>query len=94
VDQNILGVLATVAAVQILVNQAMSHSNCDVLELAKEYIRQKYPSFDSSGLKLVVSERENFSEVTFELPKGMLGGVPIVTIDKRSCKVIHAEHTQ
>jgi hypothetical protein len=62
--------------------------------MAQQYISKRYPEFDSQGLKLVLSEAGQLWEVTYELPKGMLGGVPIITIDKQTCTIVRAEHSQ
>lgn len=86
--------IAVVAAFQLMVDQTMSQPNCDTLRVAQEYNAKRYPSFDPAGLKLVISEKGNLWELTYELPKGMLGGAPIITIDKRTCTVVRAEHTQ
>jgi hypothetical protein len=55
---------------------------------------QSDPLFDPAGLKQVISERDDFWELTYELPEGMLGGAPIIIIDKRTCVIIRARHTQ
>ncbi|MEA2991911.1 MAG: hypothetical protein QOD40_831 [Alphaproteobacteria bacterium] len=86
--------IAIIAALQLMVNQTMSQPKCDLLRVAQEYIAKRYPSFDPAGQKLVISETENLWELTYELPKGMLGGAPIITIDKRTCTIVRAEHTQ
>ena len=77
-----------------VVKESMSQVKCDFMKVANDYIAKRYPSFDSSGLRPVVSERGGLWEVTYELPPGMLGGTPIVTIDKRTCKVVRASHQQ
>jgi hypothetical protein len=77
-----------------MVDQAMSQPKCDPIRAAQEYISKQYPLFDPAGKKLVLSEAEDWWQVTYELPSGMLGGAPIITIDKRNCRIIRAEHTQ
>ena len=72
----------------------MSQPKCDMLRLAREYISKRYPSFDAAGLEPIISESENLWELTYELPRGTLGGAPIITVDKRTCKVIRAQHSQ
>lgn len=86
--------IATFWMGQMTLNQAMSQANCDVLKIAHEYIASRYPSFDAAGLTPVISEQGNLWRLTYELPRGTLGGVPIITIDKRTCRVVQAEHTQ
>jgi hypothetical protein len=90
-----LSILATALMVfQISAGQAMSHSNCDPLRTAKQYIAKRFPWFDSTGMKLVISEKGHLWEMTYKLPPNMLGGAPIITIDKRTCKIVRAVHEQ
>lgn len=84
----------SLAATLETMSQAMSKPSCDVLLVAQEYIAKHYPSFDVAKFKSVVSEQGSLAEVTYELPTGMLGGVPIIVVDKRTCKVIRALHSQ
>lgn len=67
---------------------------CDVIKIAEQYIAKTYPSFDSTGKKLVVTESANLWEITYELPPWMLGGAPIITIDKQTCRVVRARREQ
>ena len=91
-----LSALTAAAAVtlQLMANEAMAQPVCDPLKTALEYIAKRYPNFDSAGLKPVISEQDNLWELTYQLPEDTLGGVPIITIDKRTCTVVHAIHTQ
>jgi len=86
--------LTALAVLQSLLGPAMSQHQCDMSKLAREYVEKRFPFFDPSGLKAIISESENMWEFTYELPRGVLGGVPIITIDKRSCLVVRAEHSQ
>jgi hypothetical protein len=86
--------IAVIVVLQLIVDQTMSQPRCDMLRVAQEYIAKRYPSFDPSGLKLVISEEGNFWQLTYELPEGMLGGAPIITIDKRTCTIVRAQHSQ
>jgi len=83
-----------IALLELIASQTMSQPECDMLKLAQEYIKKQYPSFDASGLRPIISESGNLWELTYELPRGTLGGVPSITIDKRSCTVVRAEHSQ
>lgn len=86
--------IVVAAALQLTASQTMAQPKCDALKIALEYIAKRYPLFDPAGLKQVISERDDFWELTYELPEGMLGGAPIITIDKRTCVIIRARHTQ
>jgi len=72
----------------------MSQISCDVAKIARDYIARRYPFFDPAGLRVVVSETESQWEVTYLLPRDMLGGAPVLGIDKRTCAVVHAYLTQ
>ena len=86
--------IATVAILEFMGNHAMSQARCDALKVAKEYIAKRYPDFDPSGLKLIITEKNNLWQLTYALPEGTLGGVPVITIDKRACSIVRAQHTQ
>jgi NTF2 fold immunity protein of polymorphic toxin system component len=86
--------IATFWMAQMTPNQTMSQANCNVLKIAHEYIASRYPLFDAAGLTPVISEQGSLWRLTYELPRGTLGGVPIITIDRRTCRVVRAEHTQ
>ena len=90
----LLTATAAATSLQLVTGETMSQSQCDFLGIAKRFIAERYPTFESTGLRPTVSETDSLWELTYELPKGMLGGVPIITIDKRSCKVIRAAHSQ
>lgn len=72
----------------------MAETDCAMIELAERAIVKMYPSFDLREFKQVISEDAKFWELTYELPITMLGGVPIVTIDKKTCQVVRIVHTQ
>ena len=85
---------ALVAAHILFAGEAMSKTECDPLNVAEAYIAKQFPAFDSSGLKRIISQKGGLWQLTYELPAGMLGGAPIVTVDMRTCKVVSAVHTQ
>jgi NTF2 fold immunity protein len=89
-----LAMLATLIATTLLTGKVMSKLKCDPLSVAEAYVAKKFPSSDSNGLKRVISENGNFWQLTYRLPANMLGGVPIITVDMRTCKVVRAVHTQ
>ena len=72
----------------------MAQSPCDFFGIAQQFIAERYPTFDLKELRPTVSETDSLWELTYELPKGTLGGVPIITIDKRTCAIVRAIHTQ
>jgi hypothetical protein len=85
---------AALAASQLLTGQAMPQSNCDPLKVAEIYVNEHYPKAVSVEMKPVVAEKGGNWIVEYMLPLHMLGGGPVITIDKRACKVIDAYRTQ
>ena len=83
-----------VTAAQLIVGQSMSHANCELLRIAEQTIAKRYPTFDPTGKKLVISEKGHLWEMTYTLPPDTLGGAPIITIDKRTCTVVRVQLTQ
>lgn len=83
-----------VTALQLLMGPPMSHANCDLLKIAEQYIAKRFLWFDATGKKLMISEKGHLWQLTYQLPIDMLGGAPIITIDKRTCEVVRAVHEQ
>ena len=92
----ILPLLTTtaVATLQLVTGHTMAQPQCDFFGIAQQFIAERYPTFDSMGLPPIISETDSFWELTYALPRGTLGGVPIITIDKRICKIVRAVHSQ
>lgn len=88
-----LPILATVVAMlQLTGNQAMSQPNCDVVEIAKDYVKAHFPFIDTAPDRRVVSlPVGDFLQITFKLPEGYLGFVPEITVDPRTCQVVRAK---
>lgn len=90
----LLATTTLATSLQLVTGETMSQSQCDFVGIAQQFIAERYPAFDSTGLKPIISESDNLWELTYELPKGTLGGVPIITIDRRTCAIVRAIHTQ
>lgn len=86
--------IAVIATLQLMVNQAMSQPNCDVVKIAESYVRTRYPFIDLSDRQAITSATDAAWHVTFELPKGLLGFVPIISIDRKTCVVVRAQVEQ
>ena len=89
-----LCIYVTAATFYLTGDFVMSQPRCDAARIAEEYIAKKYPFFDPNQMKLVISESENHWEVTYQLPENMLGGAPVIAIDKRTCAVVRAHLEQ
>ncbi len=72
----------------------MSQQKCDALKIAGSYAAVRFPGSVLPEMKPVISEQKDRWIVTYELPIHMLGGSPVIAIDKNTCKVIDAYHTQ
>lgn len=64
------------------------------ISIAESFVTSKYPDFDKSRKKVVISTSGDQWEVTYELPDDMLGGAPVVFIDKLTGKVTRSYRTQ
>lgn len=84
--------LTVLAILQSMASQAMSQPNCDVVKIAEDYVRQRWPFIDITTERRAVSEVIGaYWQVTFKLPDDTLGYVPEVTIDRRTCQVVGAQ---
>lgn len=86
--------VVAVLALALTATQAMPQAECNVLKIAESYIAEQFPGSVSSDMKPVISKQGDSWVVTYELPIYMLGGSPVITVDKRACKVIDAYRTQ
>lgn len=74
--------------------KSMTTTECTILRIAERYIATHYPDFDSTHTKPAVKDLGDKWEVTYDLPEDMLGGTPVVIIDKHNSKILRAYHTQ
>ena len=86
--------IAVVAVLQLMMDHAMPQPNCDVVRIAEDYIRTRYPFIDPAERQPVTSVAGAVWQVAFELPKGAFGFVPIVSIDRKTCAVVGAQVEQ
>ena len=76
--------------------KAKNLSKVELLNITHDYLQTERPTWLAEITKLqpILTEHPKFWEVTFQLPDGMAGGVPVVEIDKASGTVRRAYHTQ
>lgn len=86
--------VTVVATLQLTGNQAMPQPKCDFMKVAEDFIAKQFPFFNSTGKTLVISEDDQLREMTYRLPVHMLGGAPIITIDKQACAIVRVQLTQ
>ena len=74
--------------------ESMSPIECEVARVAERYIAIHYPDFDSTKNHPIVNDDGDRWKVAYKLPKGMIGGTPIIIIEKSTLKVLDAYRTQ
>ena len=72
----------------------MSKAERQAIATAEILIAKKYPDFDKAKMRIVIRSMGDHWEVSYELPSDMLGGAPVVLIDKRTGVVIRSFRTQ
>jgi hypothetical protein len=82
--------LMMVAGLQLLVDQAMSQTNCDVVKIAKNYARTRWPVDVTTDRRVVRWVEGGTWKIAFELPEDTLGFVPEIGIDPKTCQVVSA----
>jgi hypothetical protein len=93
-------VIGAVAMAGCNVNKEVRAPSSERLDkIAKEYLHTSYPNWEIdnpplAGEKWEIVDRGNSWEWRYELPPGMIGGGPVVIIDKRNLKVIELYFTQ
>jgi hypothetical protein len=73
---------------------SMRATDCTVARIAERYIAIRYPDFDSVKNPPIVRDRGDSWQVEYELPKGVIGGTPIVVIEKTTLRVLRSFQTQ
>jgi len=86
--------LLPLALTLTLVGCSNSPSECTVARVAERHIAVRYPEFDSVKNSPLVEDKEQTWQVRYELPKGTLGGTPVVIIEKGTLKVLRSFHEQ
>jgi len=71
-------------------------SDAKLVQIAEQHIAQNFPTWptDHRELAPAVTDKGDYWEVTYLMPKERIGGVPVVHIDKKTLQVIEAYHTQ
>ena len=67
---------------------------CTVTRVAERYIAVHYPDFDSIKNPPIVRDDGTIWTVHYQLPAEMIGGTPVIEIEKGSFKVLRAYRTQ
>ena len=72
----------------------MTPTEVAVTGIAREYVAVHFPDFDLTKHPQVIHDKGGFWEVEYELPRGVIGGTPVVVIEKTSLTVLRSFHTQ
>jgi hypothetical protein len=73
-------------------NRAVSYE--EAIEIADFYIDKNYPFIRREALEPQARDQGVSWIVTYRLPPGSVGGSPVVEIQKRDGKILHARHSQ
>ena len=67
-----------------------------ILQIAANHVATRFPQSINATKTLppIMSDKGTMWEVSYELPPGVAGGVPVVLIDKETCSVVSSVHTQ
>jgi hypothetical protein len=66
-----------------------------LLQIAQKYLSQHRPEWNEvSDLQPRIIEHDDYWKVTWDLPPNMMGGTPVLHIDKSTREVIEAYHEQ
>ena len=65
-----------------------------VIKVAEKYVSEWHADYDTTNTKLVIKDTGEYWRAYYELPEGMVGGSPVMIIDKRTKEVIRSFRTQ
>jgi hypothetical protein len=82
--------IMAVATLHFTGNQAMSQPNCDLVKIAEDYARTRWPVDMTTDRRVRTWLEGDVWKVAFELPADTLGFVPEIGIDRTTCQVVSA----
>lgn len=74
--------------------RSMNTAEQSLISAAEQAVNAKFPDFKTEGKKPVLQDMGDRWEFTYELPPTMLGGAPVVVIDKKTNSISHIYRTQ
>ena len=75
-------------------NRRMTDTEQRAAQAGADFIARQYPDFDKTRKTLAVRDLGSQWEVTYTLPDDMLGGAPVVLLDKATLAVARSYRTQ
>ena len=82
--------LMMIAVFQLMSEQAMPQPDCDLVKVAEDYARARWPVDLTSDRRVVSWVEGNIHTLRFDLPEDTLGFVPEIGIDPKTCRVVSA----
>lgn len=73
--------------------ESMLPTEREVARVAERYVAAHY-NFEMSKYPPIVHDKGDNWEIEYELPLGMIGGTPVVVVEKATSKVLRSFHTQ
>lgn len=90
----LLAALMSTNANSVVAEALMTPTECTVARVAERYITIHYPDFDSIKNPPVIRDKGEVWIVEYQLPEEMIGGTPVIEIEKSSLSVLKAHRTQ
>ena len=82
--------LIVIAMLHLAADHAMPQPNCDVLKIAQDYAKSRWPVDLTSDRRVISWVEGNIHTLRFDLPEDTLGFVPEIGIDEKTCQVVSA----
>jgi hypothetical protein len=73
---------------------SLTLAECVAARVADAYVAIRYPDFDTVGSPPVIRDTGDTWEVEYQLPSGVVGGTPVIVVEKANLNVVHSFHTQ
>jgi hypothetical protein len=73
---------------------SMTPTEGAVARVAERHVAIRFPEFDTVKNPPAVYDKGDSWEVEYVLPSGMLGGTPVVVVQKATPNVLRSIHTQ
>jgi hypothetical protein len=75
-------------------NDTKTQTEREVARIAEQYVAVHYPKFDTVKNPPIVEDKGSTWEVDYKLPTDVIGGTPVIVIEKNTLKVLRSYHTQ
>jgi len=78
----------------ITMERSMDTTEQSLISEAEQAVISRFPDFKAEGKKPILKDMGDHWEFTYELPATMLGGAPVVIIDKKTKSISQIYRTQ